>query len=289
MKPLEHLKSSEISITNGEKAWKSDVAIEVVKAMAAQNYASRHAELWALVPQNYAGANSYKGNKLSDVNADFKVIGLIDTIDGTNFVYAWSVSREDGETWEAFVERSKQKSIEMISRPDVVDDVMPELKDKLYYNLNFISEKEYKKPVVRTIPVKKVKRKISHIPLLNVLWNKFRNKVEIDVGGVYSVSRAQGTFGVIKVLAYDSTKDCVYVRIYSSKTPKPLRLDPNEYTSKLLENDFEIAIGVLPITTMVFNFWKPQLLFKQSISEDEDRNLKECFGLAKPWNDLKYP
>ena len=112
--------------------------------------------------------------------------------------------------------------------------------------------------------------------------------MNIEVGGVYSTIRAQNTFGLVKVIAYDPKKDCVYARTYSAKLQTREKLDEKENTSDVLVKRFGIGIGVLPITTSVFRFWQPLLLFKQDISDEEKDNLKECYGVARPWDDLKY-
>lgn len=115
---------------------------------------------------------------------------------------------------------------------------------------------------------------------------------DITTGGVYSVARAKGTFGVVKILAYETDKDTVYARTYRMRLPNRIHAknmnedvaDPDGMAERL-----GLGVGVLPVTSRVFQYWQPELLFTQAISEDERDNLKECFGLAQPWDDLLYP
>ena len=115
---------------------------------------------------------------------------------------------------------------------------------------------------------------------------------DIAVGGVYSVARSKGTFGVVKILAYETDKDTVYARTFKIRLPHRIYAknmnedvaDPGGMAMRL-----GIGIGVLPVTSRVFKYWQPELLFTQAASEEEQSNLKECFGLAQPWDDLLFP
>ena len=111
----------------------------------------------------------------------------------------------------------------------------------------------------------------------------------MQVGGVYSVARAKGSFGVVKVVAQDE-QNTIYARIFGSH----FRVRPeaewfeNREPGKLVE-ELRIGIGVLPVTQRVFDFWQPMLLLSQAITEEEQENLGECLGVAQAWDDLIYP
>jgi len=49
-----------------------------------------------------------------------------------------------------------------------------------------------------------------------------------------------------------------------------------------------IGIGMVPVTQRVFEFWQPELLFSQAITEAKREDLGYCFGMAKPCDDLIY-
>ncbi len=117
-------------------------------------------------------------------------------------------------------------------------------------------------------------------------------KNDIVVGGVYSVARSKGTFGIVKILADEADKNTVYARTFRMKLPN--RIDAKHMKEDVADPDgmarrLGIGIGALPVTSRVFQYWEPELLFTQNLSQDEQENLKECFGLAQPWNDLLYP
>jgi hypothetical protein len=38
----------------------------------------------------------------------------------------------------------------------------------------------------------------------------------------------------------------------------------------------------------VFEFWQPELLFSQAITEAEREDLGYWFEMAQPWDDLRY-
>ena len=115
---------------------------------------------------------------------------------------------------------------------------------------------------------------------------------DITVGGVYSVARSQGTFGIVKILAYEIDKDTVYARTFKIRLPDRIyaeNMNDDVADPEGMAKRLGIGIGALPVTSRVFRYWQPELLFTQSMSGDEQIDLKECFGLAQPWDDLLYP
>jgi hypothetical protein len=113
----------------------------------------------------------------------------------------------------------------------------------------------------------------------------------IEVGGVYSVVRGCGDFGLVKVLAFEPDADIVYARTYDARfkarSKLPLTVQQREPSHMLME--LRISIGVLPVTQRVFDYWQPELLFLQEITDEERQNLEECLGYAEPWDDLWHP
>ena len=114
--------------------------------------------------------------------------------------------------------------------------------------------------------------------------------VAIQVGAVYSVCRAEGSFGVVKVVAFQPEERTVYARTfgpYFKERPAAEWFEQRDASD--LDEELGVGIGVLPVTVRVFRFWEPEWLFSQSVSEPEQEDLAYCFGLARPWDDLKYP
>ena len=112
---------------------------------------------------------------------------------------------------------------------------------------------------------------------------------EVQVGGVYSVARAEGYFGVVKVVAHQPERNTIYARAFGPhfKVRPGAEWFKDRQPGKL-DEELGIGIGVLPVTQRVFEFWQPELLFSQAITEAEREDLGYCFGMAQPWDDLMY-
>jgi hypothetical protein len=101
----------------------------------------------------------------------------------------------------------------------------------------------------------------------------FRRRGPVDqpltAGGVYSTNNGDGSFGVVKVLVEDPST--VHLRLYQNRfTQRPESVDPA--TLNLGSTDDEdggLGIGHLPLARRDFLGWRPVLLMKQSVSEDE--------------------
>ncbi len=117
------------------------------------------------------------------------------------------------------------------------------------------------------------------------------SKTKIEIGGVYSVAQAKG-FGIVKVLAYQPEIDCVYARSFGAllgERSKAEHITESQRDPMVMLEKFGWGIGALPVTSRVFEYWQPELMFVQNITEEEHENLSECYGVAKPWDDLKFP
>jgi hypothetical protein len=107
--------------------------------------------------------------------------------------------------------------------------------------------------------------------------------VAIQVGAVYSVRRADGSFGVVKVVAFQPEDRTVYARTfgpYFKERPAADWFEQREASN--LDDELGIGIGVLPVTVRVFRFWEPEWLITQSVSEAEKEDLAYCLGFARP-------
>ncbi len=88
------------------------------------------------------------------------------------------------------------------------------------------------------------------------------------VGGLYSVSRGEGTFGVVKLLAFDrrGVHLCIYKNSYK-KRPSKDELGSLELGT-IHEGDTP-GIGHLPVTKKKFYRWYPLLISHAEITADE--------------------
>ena len=122
-------------------------------------------------------------------------------------------------------------------------------------------------------------------------WRRKQDVCKIETGGVYSVARKE-SFGIVKVLAFEKDKDIVYARIYKARSSSRTNNDQPTEENRIADNMLQqlgMDVGVLPVTQLVFAYWKPELLFRQEITDEEKENLAECFGQAQPWDNLWYP
>jgi hypothetical protein len=87
-------------------------------------------------------------------------------------------------------------------------------------------------------------------------------------GGVYSVESGGGAFGVIKILKLEPST--VHVRVYKNKfSSRPTSLKLEELSLGSVKDSDGFGMGHLPIAESEFAGWKPVLVVKSRILEDE--------------------
>jgi hypothetical protein len=117
---------------------------------------------------------------------------------------------------------------------------------------------------------------------------------EAEFGGVNSICCSdENVFGLVKVLEYLEEEEALYVRIFKRRVSVRSTMewfasahDPEQRT---LDNVLGIDIGMLPITVSVFRYWKPEFLFRQEVTVEEERLVEEHGQFAQPWDELRYP
>jgi hypothetical protein len=91
---------------------------------------------------------------------------------------------------------------------------------------------------------------------------------EYRLGDVYSVKDGKGRFAVVKVLAADD--DAIHLCLYSQRfetRPSSIR---SEDLAVLPPGEGDgLGILHLPMPVNAFNGWKPQLLLRTSVTDDE--------------------
>ncbi|MGV3724798.1 MAG: hypothetical protein ACO1SX_28195 [Actinomycetota bacterium] len=94
---------------------------------------------------------------------------------------------------------------------------------------------------------------------------------ELSAGGLYSTDSGDGSFGIVKVLVEDPST--VHLRLYQNRfTQRPESVDPATLTLGGIDDEdsgIGIGIGHLPLARRDFLNWRPMLLMKQSVSDDE--------------------
>lgn len=110
---------------NGEFGWSRAEARTAITFLSAAEYAVLGGELW-WVPD---GAREW--------------IGWIPQKNGPDAVYPWETERGTGESWQAFVDRCAQESIDAVERWPDMSELPDNLGGRILYNLTWVSEEEY--------------------------------------------------------------------------------------------------------------------------------------------------
>ncbi|MGB3934407.1 MAG: hypothetical protein WBL29_01710 [Burkholderiales bacterium] len=63
---------------------------------------------------------------------------------------------------------------------------------------------------------------------------------------------------------------------------------PEDRAPGKLDEVLQMGIGLLPVTSRVFDYWEPEFLFAQPLTDEEQSLLDEYGSAAQPWDDLKY-
>jgi hypothetical protein len=88
------------------------------------------------------------------------------------------------------------------------------------------------------------------------------------VGGVYSIEDGTGKYGVAKVLVVEP--DAVHVRVYKNKFDvRPSEVDTATLTLGSVLTDKEFGIGHLPLAKEGFVNWRPVLVLRTPVTEEE--------------------
>jgi hypothetical protein len=62
---------------------------------------------------------------------------------GLPAIYVWETKREAGEPWSLFIERGANEALAAAERWPMPNDLPPDLPGRIFYNLTWVSEKEY--------------------------------------------------------------------------------------------------------------------------------------------------
>jgi hypothetical protein len=104
-------------------------------------------------------------------------------------------------------------------------------------------------------------------PAMN--WSQWTGAAGPEPGDLYSIGSQGGNgFKVVKVLARDP--GLVHVRVYGNQfpeRPKSLRLE--ELKAGTGDSAESFGMAHLPVGEAIFASWKPQLITKVGVAEDE--------------------
>jgi len=92
--------------------------------------------------------------------------------------------------------------------------------------------------------------------------------VELTPGGIYSIDRGDGTFGIVKLLVLED--GVAHVRIYKNwfeQRPQTIELD--DLSLGGIDDPDGFGIGHIPIPEKDFSSWQPELLTITMVEEEE--------------------
>ena len=91
---------------------------------------------------------------------------------------------------------------------------------------------------------------------------------EFETGGIYSVTRPDGTYGAVKLLQKEA--GMVHLRLYVNRFPdRPREILPEDLKMQGGTTGMEMGIDHIPMPTKGFQKWGPQLLTTTEVTEQE--------------------
>jgi hypothetical protein len=127
-----------IKSNKDELAWKIEDIPNVIRELIENNIAILGGDIWAIIKDN--GIHS---NVLARIDAQNIALGTIKGKDNIDYIFSWHCDKNLNETWRSFVLRSAAETENIIENMAAENIVMEEYSNSLYYNLIFVSEKEF--------------------------------------------------------------------------------------------------------------------------------------------------
>lgn len=128
----QHLTAMAYQARNKELAWKKKDILFVLEELRKLGIAVEHGEVWLIEGNGrWTGLIPYK-------NAKAKVPGSI---------YHWEVEFKKNEKWEEYLDRSVIESMDAVANLNPEDEVIENIKDRIYYNLLLLPRENFKRIV----------------------------------------------------------------------------------------------------------------------------------------------
>ncbi|MFA7285607.1 MAG: hypothetical protein WC011_02050 [Candidatus Paceibacterota bacterium] len=125
------------SSADSNLAWKKEDIFSAIDEVTANGYAILGGDVWAIIKKSSSEL------VLTDVDPENIAVGIIKGKDGKDDVFNWYSDKKEVESWEEYVNRSKQETIEAIESMKAEESVSKEFQDAIYYNLVFANKTEY--------------------------------------------------------------------------------------------------------------------------------------------------
>ena len=117
----------------------------------------------------------------------------------------------------------------------------------------------------------RVSRVGAFLTLVSMLLASCSNSIRgqpLEAGGLYSIESGDWGIRVAKVLVVEPS--AVHIRLYKQEWPvRPGVVDPGMLTLGRPEDADGFGVGHLPLRESTFRSWKPSLVGRASVSEEE--------------------
>jgi hypothetical protein len=136
MKFSEKILNKAILSVYNELAWKKDDIFLAINELIENNIAILGGDVWGILKKQDIPI-------LTRIQHERIAVGIIKGKDGHDYVYNWHSEKRSAESWEEFVQRSKNESIRAITEMNAESTVADEFRNSIYYNLVFANQTEY--------------------------------------------------------------------------------------------------------------------------------------------------
>lgn len=127
------IRSSDIS----GLAWKKEDIFQAIDEVTASGYAILGGDVWVVKEKN---PNNQQQTLIDSANIAF---GIIKGNNGKDQIYNWYTNKNENESWDEYINRSKLGTIQAINQMNVEESISKELQDHVYYCLTFVSKTQY--------------------------------------------------------------------------------------------------------------------------------------------------
>jgi hypothetical protein len=93
-------------------------------------------------------------------------------------------------------------------------------------------------------------------------------RISPAAGELYSVETGDGTFSIVKVLAFED--GIVHIRLYKNRfATRPEQVDTSQLSLGTIDDEDGFGVGHLPISVSDFTAWDPRFLLSEKVTEEE--------------------
>ena len=114
------------SSNGGELAWKKEDVFSAIDEVTASGHAILGGDVRAIMKKDV------RNLALIQIDPANIAVGVIKGKDGKDYVFNWHSDKKEEESWDEYVDRSKQETVKAINGMNAEESVSPELQDAIY-------------------------------------------------------------------------------------------------------------------------------------------------------------